>query len=217
MAVLFSIAFGYIEAAVVVYLRTIFHPEGFTFPLTVFEDALTAPARRLLFTEIAREAATLVLIVTAARLFRRAPQQTAAYFLIIFAVWDLSYYLWLKVILNWPASIMDWDILFLMPVTWAAPVLAPVLVSFAMLAFAVVILYRSAYKNPVRVTRLDWIGFFFACLSVVASFCIAGRHISQPDYRSGFYWPLFAFGYLVATTLFIKCLARSNKPAPICA
>lgn len=212
MAVLFSIAFGYIEAAVVVYLRAIFHPDGFTFPLTVFEDALNETDRRLLFTEIAREAATIVLIVTAARLFRRARQQTTAYFFIIFAVWDLFYYFWLKVILNWPASIMDWDILFMIPVVWAAPVLAPVLVSLAMLAFAVVILYRSTYKNPVRVTPLDWVGFFFACLSVVASFCIAGRYVSQPDYRSHFYWPLFALGYLFATTLFIKCLVKSNPP-----
>ena len=36
IVIVFSIAFGYIEAAVVVYLREIFHPDGFTFPMTLF-------------------------------------------------------------------------------------------------------------------------------------------------------------------------------------
>lgn len=36
IVVIFGIAFAYIEAAVVVYLRTIFYPAGFTFPLTEF-------------------------------------------------------------------------------------------------------------------------------------------------------------------------------------
>src|SRR5690606_3193495 len=101
-----------------------------TFPLEVF--GVTPEARRLLLTEIGREAATLVLILTAAWLFGRSRQERVAYFLVIFAVWDVFYYVWLKVLLNWPASIMDWDILFLIPAVWASPVLYPVLVSALM-------------------------------------------------------------------------------------
>ena len=58
IVVVFSIAFGYIEAAVVVYLRQIFYPEGFTFPITLFDDIDTL-TRRILLTEIGREAATI--------------------------------------------------------------------------------------------------------------------------------------------------------------
>ena len=36
IVVVFGIAFAYIESAVVVYLRAIFYPDGFTFPLTDF-------------------------------------------------------------------------------------------------------------------------------------------------------------------------------------
>lgn len=209
IVVVFGIAFGYIEAAVVVYLRAILHPDGFSFPLTNF-DLLCRP---LLFTEIGREAATIVLILTAAWLFGQGPQQRFAYFLTIFAVWDIFYYVWLKALLDWPASIMDWDILFLMPLIWASPVLAPLLVSAALLIFAIIILYRCSCDRPLKVTLKDWLIFAGAGLIVITSFCIAGRHISKPDFRSHFYWPLFAIGYISAIASFLICLLRNKLPA----
>ncbi len=208
IVVVFGIAFGYIEAAVVVYLRAILYPDGFTFPLTNFG---TGPLwRPLLFAEVGREAATIVLILTAAWLFGRSLRQRVAYFLTIFAVWDIFYYVWLKVLLNWPVSIMDWDILFLMPVVWASPVLAPVLVSVALLLFAIIILYRCSCDRPLKVTVMEWVIFAVAGLFVVTSFCIAGLRITEPDFRSHFYWPLFIVGYISAIIVFLRCLSRTN-------
>ena len=176
IVVVFSIAFGYIEAAVVVYLRQIFHPDGFIFPMTVFG---TGPLfKRFLLTEIGREAATIVLIFTGAWMSGHNRQQRVSYFLIIFAIWDIFYYVWLKVLLDWPASIMDWDILFLIPVTWASPVLYPVLISITLIVFAVVILCRSSYGRPVRATLPEWLAFSAAGLIVVVSFCLPGLHIT---------------------------------------
>jgi hypothetical protein len=206
IAVVFSIAFGYIEAAVVVYLREIFYPNGFIFPLSV--SIINEVSKRLLLTEIGREAATLVLIVTGAWLFGRNLRQKVAYFLTIFAVWDIFYYIWLKVFLDWPASIMDWDILFLIPMPWAGPVLAPVLVSFVMLIFAAVILYRDCRARPVKATLYDWLVFFIAAVIVIISFCIPGPHTAQEDYASYFYWSLFAAGLLPAVLVFVRCLVR---------
>jgi hypothetical protein len=208
IAVVFSIAFGYIEAAVVVYLRAIFYPDGFTFPLVEFG---TGPLwNRLVWTEVGREAATLVLILTGSYLFARARQQQVAYFLTIFAVWDIFYYVWLKVLLDWPATIMDWDILFLMPVPWASPVLAPVLVSLTMLVCALVILYRSSLAKPLEATPLDLLCLSLAAVAMVVSFCIAGLHITEPDFRLHFHWPLFAVGLAGAVALFLKCLVKSK-------
>ncbi len=208
IAVVFSIAFGYIEAAVVVYLRVIFYPEGFTFPLAEFG---TGPLwNRLVWTEVGREAATLVLILTGSYLFARARQQQVAYFLTIFAVWDIFYYVWLKILLDWPASIMDWDILFLMPVPWASPVLAPVLVSLTMLICALVILYRSSLAKPLEATPLDLLCVSLAAFAMVVSFCIAGLNIAEPDFKSHFNWPLFAAGLAAAVALFLKCLVKSK-------
>ena len=212
IVVAFSIAFGYIEAAVVVYLRQIFHPDGFIFPMTVFG---TGPLfKRFLLTETGREAATIVLIFTGAWLSGHNRQQRVAYFLIIFAVWDIFYYVWLKVLLDWPASIMDWDILFLIPVTWASPVLYPVLVSITLIAFAVVILYRCSCGRPVRATLPDWLAFSASGLIVVVSFCLPGLHITEPDFASHFYRPLFAAGLLLSIFIFVKCCRNSGKKVP---
>ena len=208
IVVIFSIAFAYIEAAVVVYLRTIFHPDGFTFPLTSF--GISPLWKQLLLTETGREAATLVLILTGVWLFGRNLQERFAYFLTIFAVWDIFYYVWLKVLIDWPGSIMDWDILFLIPITWAGPVLAPVLISLTLLLFAIIILYRDSCSRPIKVTLMDWFGFTFAGLVVVVAFCIAGLHITEPDYQSHFYWPVFALGHVSAVALFLKCLLKSK-------
>ena len=84
---LFSIAFAYIEAVVVVYLRAIFYPDGFSFPITNF---LEMPgADRYVLIEIGRETATVVLMLTASWLMVSNWRHRLAYFLIIFAIWDI--------------------------------------------------------------------------------------------------------------------------------
>jgi hypothetical protein len=143
-------------------------------------------------------------------LFAANRQQRFAYFATIFAVWDIFYYVWLKTLINWPASLFDWDILFLIPFPWAGPVLAPVIVSVTLLAFATVVLYRSAIAKAVKVSVLEWFVFILAGLAVVISFWIAGRHMAQPDFKEYFYWPLFALGELMAVVFFARCLLKSK-------
>jgi hypothetical protein len=109
--VLFSIAMGLLEAVVVVYLRMLFYPEGFAFPLKVMPD-------KVYLVEIAREAATLIMLASVSAAAGRKHYERLAYFLLTFAVWDIFYYVFLKVFLNWPATLLDWELLFLIPVTW---------------------------------------------------------------------------------------------------
>jgi len=210
IVVLFAVAFAYIESAVVVYLRAIFYPEGFTFPLRNLLK-VDPTQKYLVLTEIGREAATLVLMLTACILFGRNRHQRFAYFIAIFAVWDIFYYVWLKVLLDWPASIMDWDILFMIPAIWASAVLYPLIISAMMLAFAVVILHRDAIGKPIIVTPLDWLIFAVACVVVVASLCTAGPYMDQADYKVHFYWPLFALGAASAAAAFVRCLRRPQQ------
>ena len=210
IVVLFAVAFAYIESAVVVYLRAIFYPEGFTFPL---KNLLKVdPSQKyLVLTEVGREAATVVLMLTACFLFGRNRHQRFAYFIAIFAIWDIFYYVWLKVLLDWPASIMDWDILFMIPAIWASAVLYPLIISAIMLAFAVVILHRDAVGRPITVAPLDWLVFAVASVVVVASLCTAGPYMDRPDYRAHFYWPLFALGAASAAAAFVRCLCRPQQ------
>jgi len=209
IVIVFSIAFAYVESAVVVYLRGLLHPGGFTFPVNnvSLDDPITRP---LLLTEIGREAATIVMIFTCALLAGVNRQQRVAYFLTIFAIWDIFYYVWLRMLIMWPASIMDWDILFLIPMTWASAVLYPVIIASTMLAFALALLYLDSVGRSVKAGSVDRLGFIGAGTIIVASFCTPGPYITRPDYASHFYWPLFAAGYVVALLFFAKCVLASR-------
>jgi TctA family transporter len=105
---------------------------------------------------------------------------------------------------------MDYDILFLIPVTWAAPVFYPVLVSVTLLVFAMIMLHRSSRTIAIRATWLDWLAFSASGIIVVVSFCIAGLHITEQDAASHFYRPLFIAGYLLGVVTFVKCLLKSR-------
>jgi hypothetical protein len=135
---IFAVAMAYVESAVVVYLRVIFHPEGFTFPLKKIVND------RNIIVEVYREAATIVMLTTVAALAAKKFWERFGYFIIAFGVWDIFYYVWLKVLLDWPASIFDWDVLFLIPMTWIGPVIAPVSVSMIMIVCGVLLVYSSS-------------------------------------------------------------------------
>jgi len=135
----FSISMAFVEAAVVVYLRAIFYPEGFAFPLKPITDSL-------IVVELAREFATVLMLFSIAALAGKRLWERFAYFLFCFGVWDIFYYVWLKVLLDWPSSIFEWDILFLIPMPWIGPVIAPVSLSLLMIIFGFFIIY-SFYKE----------------------------------------------------------------------
>jgi len=136
---IFAIAMAFIESAVVVYLRAIFYPDGFKFPLKAITD-------HKIVIEVFREAATLFMLLSVTFLAGKKRWERFAYFMFLFGVWDVFYYIWLKVLLNWPASLFDWDILFLIPIPWISPVIAPVSVSLLMIIFSILI-SRSIHKG----------------------------------------------------------------------
>ena len=92
-----GMAFGYMEGAVVVYLRGIYYPDGFAFPLKLI-------AGGILWTEIGREAATLLIMAVTVMLVYRRFQSRLAAFAVLFGVWDIFYYVFLKLLLGWPGS-----------------------------------------------------------------------------------------------------------------
>lgn len=184
---IFAVAFGVIEGAVVVYLRELYYPEGFGFPLKEIPG-------RLFAIEIAREAATLVLLLSAAMLAQRRPVRRFAVFAFCFGVWDITYYLALEAFLGWPPGLLTWDILFLIPLPWTAPVLAPALVSLALIAAAAAIL-RAPEDAPAFLRPLDWTVEALAGLLVIASFLWNVGNLGADEAALSFPWWLFALGY----------------------
>lgn len=136
----FGISVGFMESAVVVYLRELYYPHGFNFPLHTMQG-------RVGLTELLRELATLVILTSIAFLAGTNNRQRLAWFFYTFAIWDIFYYVFLMVLINWPESLLTWDILFLLPTTWVGPVIAPVVVSLTMILFAAVLLHIDI-RNP---------------------------------------------------------------------
>jgi hypothetical protein len=120
--------------------------------------------------------------------------QWAAAFVIAFGVWDITFYLFLKVLLDWPASLWSWDLLFLVPVPWVGPVLAPVLVSVAMIATGVWHLRRGASGNAVRIGPLNWGGLIAGAVVIVVSFAMDYRNIMAGGMPQPFNWGVFSLG-----------------------
>ena len=135
----FAAAFGFVEAAVVVYLRAaVGLLPGYTGTLSQLqhssqgyhqEQSISEFPQSLLTIELYREAATMVMLISAALLAASGTSARWAAFLWIFALWDIAYYAGLWATVRWPASLTDLDVLFLIPVPWIAQVWFPLLVS----------------------------------------------------------------------------------------
>lgn len=159
----FAIAIGFMESAVVVYLREILYPGGFEFPLSPFPVNLA-------ITELFRELSTLVILLTIGILTGRRFSTGFAWFLYTFAIWDIFYYVFLWLLLGWPQSLMTWDVLFLIPTTWTGPVLSPVLVSLTMILLSMVILFRAERGKVTRISGKIWGGLILGSLILIFAF-----------------------------------------------
>jgi hypothetical protein len=157
-AFIFAAAFAFVEAAVVVYLRALYYPGGFVFPLRVLSTEHIA-------VELAREFSTLVMIMAVASIAAVRSWERFALFIFIFGIWDIFFYLWLKVCINWPATLFDWDILFLIPLPWIGPVIAPVLVALTLVVCGAAIVLRIDRGIIIRLTAASIV--LWACGTAV--------------------------------------------------
>jgi hypothetical protein len=144
----FGIAFGHIEAVVVVYIRRIM--DWVPLPANLTADDLARVPNWLIHTEQTREAATIILLLALATLVGRNFLEKLATFLFAFGVWDLTYYGALWAMIRWPESFTTQDCLFLIPQPWLAPVWIPMAASLGMIAVAVGIMVAIARRSASR-------------------------------------------------------------------
>jgi len=160
---LFAIAMGYLESAVVVYIRALYYPEGFNFPMKLISD-------QILETEFFREAATMVMLVGIAVIAGKKPVERFAYFILSFGVWDIFYYVFLYSLLGWPQSLFTWDILFFIPVTWVGPLLPPLTHSAMMILLAFTLMYFFVRNKKTKTGPLVWSLLISGSLVVIVSY-----------------------------------------------
>jgi hypothetical protein len=199
----FAIAMALLEAAVVVYLRGLLN----------ITDQLVVSLGTYERIEIWREAATLVMLACAGWLAGRGWQDRAAYAMFTFGMWDIWYYVWLKLMIDWPVTLLDWDILFLIPLRWWGPVLAPVLIAALLCVtslLAVVRLERGEQLafTPIR-SALALLGGLLALYAFMADAIhgllrgVTARSVVHPAW---FNWPLFV---LALTTMTVSSLSAT--------
>lgn len=154
---------GIFESIVVVYLRNIYYPNGFQFPLAVIPD-------HIIRVELLREACTMIMLLSLSWIAGKNKLQIFSYFLFSFAIWDIIYYAGLKLLLNWPQSLFTWDILFLIPIPWVGPVIAPLISSFTMAILGLLFLFLQSYKSDFKLKILEWLLIYFGALLIFVSF-----------------------------------------------
>ena len=223
---IFAMAMGFIESAVVVYLRAIYYPEGFAFPLRSLDPGIVS-------TEVLREASTMIMLIMIAFMTFKQAISRFAVFIYAFAIWDIFYYVFLFLLLGWPPSLLTWDILFLIPVTWVGPVLAPVINSVTMILLALIIIFQKAKNDQFRLTFVEWLflllgsaGFIFSYTQPYLQFLLAIFSISDivnlhsskeflaysgSFIPSNFNWILFSFGEVLVMYPVFHVIKRMKK------
>ena len=195
---IFAMAMAWVEAAVVVYLRSMMHriepyqPD----PLPVLGGFASV--------ELPRELATLVMLFTVGCLAGRTWRARLGYAAIAFGVWDVFYYVFLKIICGWPHSLLDWDVLFLLPMPWWGPVLAPVLISLLMILWGTFASQFERTDTPALSNHRAWILNFagvalalyvFMADSIAAS--ARGLDAVRTVLPEKFNWPMFCVALLL--------------------
>ncbi len=191
--VLFAAAMAWVEAAVVIDLRTLVSR------IDPYQANPLPHSVGLGETEMVREAATLVMLWAVGWLAGSTWRSRLGYMLIAFGVWDILYYAWLKVIAGWPSSLFDWDILFLLPMPWWGPVLAPVLIAALMIAGGTLVSQFDQPGGRLWPSRPAWalnLGGVALALYVFMADALraagGGSEAVRQTLPQAFNWPLFA-------------------------
>jgi hypothetical protein len=200
----FAVWMAYVESAIVVYLRTLYYPDGFQFPIKFIPVQMA-------WIEAGREMATLFMLAAVAFLASRKALIRLAYFMLSFGTWDIGYYIWLKIFLNWPESLFTWDLLFLIPVPWVAPILAPLIVSLSFIIGAGFILYADYRGIPIQILKNEWIGLAVATLLIFISFILEAPGIIRSEAPAFYHWELLILGEVIGFVVLFRTVKRLKK------
>jgi hypothetical protein len=215
--VVFAIAMAWVESAVVFYLRSMvnriqpYQPDPLPF------------SNGFGMAELVREAATLVMLLMVGILAGKTWRSRMGYAAIAFGIWDIFYYVFLKVMCDWPRSFMDWDILFLLPMPWWGPVLAPISVALLMIMWGTLASgwEESPRKSSWRVWALNFIGAALALYLFMADNIRVARQGVEAWRKmlpTAFEWPLFCLALLLMAAPIFQVLwqlwehRRRNRP-----
>lgn len=200
IVVIFAIGMAWVEAACVYYLRLLvdrIEPyQANPLPVHGMVDRV----------ELVREAATLVMLLAIGAAAGQTWYKRLGFTAIAFGVWDIFYYVFLKMICDWPKSLFDWDVLFLLPLPWWGPVLAPVCIALLMIVWGTLVTQGPVPEPAAPASLAFWcVGglgvvtalyvFMADALRAVGDGADAVKHVLPQDFN----WFLFAVALALMT------------------
>ena len=203
----FAVAMAWVESAVVFYLRTL------SDRIDPYQTEPLPPVAGLASVELIREAATLIMLFTVGMLAGKSWRSRWGYAAIAFGIWDIFYYLFLCVICHWPNSLLDWDVLFLLPLPWWGPVIAPVLIATLMIVWGTLATqwehhYRRSFRTEWRAWSLNFTGILVA-LYVFMEDALRVANRGEDALRmmlpTRFDWWLFAIALALMAAPIVHC------------
>lgn len=223
---IFAIAFAWVEGSIVVYLREIYFHGAFSFPIVVKWVNGVYVRDPLMFIELWREAATIVMLIAVGWVAGKNTLQRFSFFMIAFGIWDIFFYVSLKIMVDWPDSLMTWDLLFLIPLTWVGPVITPVLIALVMAAAGSLIIFYDEKGIKIKIRWYDWVIVMGCGLLMIVAFCWDWKNIIRiPDgvERSGIpnpfawwlYLPAYIFSVVYVAGRLKKIISSEKKALPV--
>jgi hypothetical protein len=213
VVVLYAVAMAWVEAAVVYYLRSLIHR------IVPYQPYPLPVAGGFGQAEFIREIATLIMLFTVGWLAGATWRARLGYSIVAFGVWDIFYYIFLRVMTGWPESLFDWDILFLIPLPWWGPVWAPTSIALLMIMWGTFL--TKIERSPVafgfhwKILALGGVGAALALFTFMADAlgtADQGLDALRNMLPVRFNWPLFGVA-LVLMALPVADVARQGLRA----
>src|SRR6267378_1013825 len=209
IVVFYATAMAWVESSVVFYLRTMVDR------IDPYQPNPLPLATGFGLAELVREAATLMMLLAVGLLAGRTWRSRLGYSAVAFGVWDIFYYVFLKVLCGWPHSLFDWDILFLLPLPWWGPVLAPMSIALLMIFWGTLV---SAWRIPPARISSEWIAWVLNFMGVALALYVfmadtlrvadKGVEALRNVLPAWFNWPLFGMALILMAAPIVQVLWR---------
>jgi hypothetical protein len=208
---LFAIAMAYLESAVVVYLRQLYGISDLIISVPPFDPKIGV-------IELGRELATLIMLLTVGWVAGKKFQSRLGFAVLAFGVWDIFYYVWLRLFIGWPQTVFDPDLLFLLPLPWWGPVLSPILIAALMVISGALAAIKDEHELRLIPSSMDWVLLAGGILTVLYTFMADALSVLPANAQtlsqlrpSEFNWPVYLVGFAMLV-LFVWRMAKSAQP-----
>lgn len=207
----FAIAMAYLESAVVVYLRRIYNINDLMTSLPYFDLQIGS-------IEVGRELATLFMLLAVGWAVGEKLQSRLGFAVFAFGIWDIFYYIWLRVFIGWPASLFDLDLLFMIPLPWWGPVLSPVCIAVLMVVGGVRAVLLDDREMKVHFRPVEWVAMGSGILIILYAFMADALKLLPADVAtltqmkpSNFNWLVYLVGFVLVAYAVWQGTSPQNK------